>query len=116
MFANTACACAGAAANIAESDPHAHHQMQGGDVGLDSALCPHQECEDCESLSVASFSDRDANLASFVNFGPDDVLWTESNEPDTNQPRFLMARAGPLSPTLFRRAETPVRRADLLLE
>lgn len=117
LFANAACACASAADSLSDSDPHAHHQMLGGAAQADGPLCPHQQCEDCESLALAVAPERDASLASFAKLGLDgDVVWIETTAFDIPQPLPRLAHAGPPFRRSFWRAETPVRRADLLLE
>jgi len=117
MFANSACACASAVESISDVDPHAQHQMEGGAADVENPLCLHQECEDCESLSIGAFPERDANLAGFAKSGlDDDVVWIEANAANFPRPLPLLAVAGPPLRNLFRRAETPVRRADLLLD
>lgn len=117
MFANTACACDSATESVSDSDPHAHHQMQDVEADVENFLCPHQDCEDCESLSIATSPERDANLVSFAKLGlDDDVVWLETNPADIDRRLPSLARAGPPFQNPLRRAETPVRRADLLLE
>lgn len=117
IFANTVCACAIAADSVSDDNLHAHHQMQDDAAGADKSLCPHQECENCTSLDIAATVERDASSVSFAKLGfDDDVVWLETAMADIHLPLSLLARAGPPFEKSFRRAETPVRRADLLLE
>jgi hypothetical protein len=117
MFANTACACASATDSLSDNDPHAHHQMQDGAAEVDNPLCPHQECDDCESLALAVTPERDGNSVGFAKPGlEDDLVWIDAATADIHRPLPLLARVGPPHKRDLRRAETPVRRADLLLE
>jgi len=110
ISANAACACASAGDSVSQSGPHAPHQVE-------SPPCTHEACENCESLSIASSPERDASLASFARLGlDDDVVWTEANAAVIRRPSLILARAGPPLRRPSRWADTPVRRADLLLE
>jgi hypothetical protein len=117
VFANAACACANVSDGVSDNDPHAHHQMQAGAADVGNSLCPHQECEDCKSPVVAATPERDASVAGCAKLGPDDdVVWIETAADNVPLSLPLLARAGPALQSPHRRAETPVRRADLLLE
>ena len=91
--------------------------MQHAVADTATSLCPHQQCEDCDSLEISVMPERDANFASFAKLGiDDDVVWIENTVVENHQPFTLLARAGSPIQRFLRRAETPVRRADLLLQ
>ena len=118
VFTNVACACA-SAAEVSEANPHAHHMAaQNGETDTElPLLCPHQECEDCEKLDVTAAPERDLTLTGFSKPPvDDDIVWIEVRSPDIRKPSPLVARAGPSRHLLSLQAESPVRRADLLLE
>ncbi len=117
LFSNTACACDGVAGDISDTNPHAHHQMSDTGSQPDNALCSHEDCDNCQSLDVAVTPDRDASLTSYTKLGvDDDVVWVESSLPRIHPPEILLASIGPPTQRQFLSAETPVLRADLLLE
>ena len=118
VFANVACACA--STEVSEANPHAHHMAsENGETDAELLLCPHQECEDCEKLDVTAKPERDVTLTGFSKPQPqvdDDIVWVEATLPEIRKPLPLVARAGPAQYLLSLQAESPVRRADLLLE
>ena len=116
MFANVACACA--SAEVSEANPHAHHMAaQNHETETELSLCPHQECEDCEKLDVTATPERDVTLTGYSKTPvDDDIVWIEAPSLDIRKPLPLVARAGPSPHLLSLHAESPVRRADLLLE
>ena len=118
VFANVACACASPSTEVSEANPHAHHAAaQNGETDTELSLCPHQECEDCEKLDVNAKPERDVTLTGFSKPPvDDDIVWIEAASLDIRKPLLLVARAGPPCQRLCWQAETPVRRADLLLE
>jgi hypothetical protein len=66
-------------------------------------------------LDVAATPEQIANLANFSKLGlDDDVVWIETAAYVHPPPPMLVH--APSLQRLSRRAETPVRRADLLLE
>ena len=117
VFTSSVCACADTMADTSDSAPHAHHQMQDSQEAPENALCPHEDCEDCDTLVFGAKPDRDAKTNSFSKFNPDDdIVWLElaaSNHPLDD---FSLARAGPVGHSPPRLAETPVSRADILLQ
>jgi hypothetical protein len=117
MLANTACACANAADSVSDIDPHAHHLIEGDAADTGNSLCPHQACEGCEVLEYAATPERDVNLISFANLGfADDIVWVDVTDFDI-APRLPFVTKTTLTfQNPLRRAETPVRRADYLLE
>lgn len=123
VFANTVCACSGGTDRVSDdANPHAQHQMQHQmqDELADglSTVCPHQECDDCESNAMGAMPDRDGPLARVakVEFFDDDVVWIEGEEIDIHTAPPLLARASPPLRRSLRFAESPVHRADVLLE
>jgi hypothetical protein len=118
FIANTACACANAADIVSDDNPHAHHQMQDTGAEPDSTLCAHEDCEDCLSIDVSATPEKDTILARSIKLGVDgnDFLWIEVTAPEIPQPTLVLASAGPPYQKPLTRTETPVLRADLLLE
>jgi hypothetical protein len=115
MVANTACACASAMDSVSDNDPHAHHQVQDATPQTDGSGCPHQECDDCE-LTLAATPATEADLASFAKLGfDDDLVWTETTAVDRHPPGLFARTQPPLHRPSWA-ADSPIRRADLLLE
>ena len=117
MLASTTCACANAVDSVSDTDPHSHHQIEGDGADTGDNLCPHQACEGCEVLEYAATPERDANLIISAKLGfEDDAVWIDVTDVDI-APRFpLLAKTKHPIASPLRRADTPVRRADYLLE
>ena len=116
-FASMACECANAIGSVSDNDTHVHHQLHDDTDNADNLICPHQACEDCKLLEVAATPERDVSSASIAKPTlDDDVVWIETTAFDIRKTPILLARAGPPSQRPSWRAETPVRRSDLLLE
>ena len=116
VFTSSVCACADGAAGIPDSEPHAHHQMPGSHEAPENALCPHADCDDCDSLAETS-SDREAKTGSFSKRDLDhDVVWIDLATVDDRLHVPNLARAGPTLPGPLRQTDTPVRRSDILLQ
>ncbi len=140
VFSGSVCACADAPTKDdgSESNPHAHHQMQAAladaqdakqDIGQNTnqntgqkvttdgdSLCSNQDCEDCTATVLGASPEQDGNLALLVKTGLDDVVWIASHSPALRPAPLLLARASPPPLRPLRASETPVRRADLLLQ
>ena len=117
MLASTACACANAVDSVSDIDPHAHHLIKGDVADSGDDLCPHQDCEDCKVLKFAATPERDINLISFAKLGfEDDAVWIDVTAVDIAPRLPLMAKTKQPIENPLRRADTPVRRADYLLE
>ena len=113
MFANVVCACAVSAA--APTDAHAHHQMSPSNS--DAPVCPHQDCEDCESIVTTVPTDRDANVGSrLVESEVDDDAWIAVEHLDLGLSPKSLTQTGPPLYLALLVVETPITRRDLLLE
>ena len=132
VFSGSVCACADAPTkdNGSASNPHAHHQMQAALADAQDAsknanqkvttdgdsLCSHQDCEDCTATVLGASPEQDGYLALLVKAGLDDVVWIASHSLALRPAPSLLARTSPPPLRPLRASETPVRRADLLLQ
>lgn len=117
VFANTVCACPAESDNIADVNPHAHHQVHERSADAESAPCVHQECENCTSIAIGATPDRDGKLAGVSKAGPDDdFIWLAPESIDVRAWSPTLTRISPPMQRIDRPAETPVRRADVRLE